>query len=107
MEKIRNGIAKGDNVAVHVTLGDEIMYPVTNGINYNFDTVYLKYAEKYVGVMLTIIYRDANGHEKKESKALDASRVMSWMNDEPADEPNFGFVGFSCDTEIFFEFTFN
>ncbi len=29
---------------------------------------------------------------------------MSWMNDDPSENRNYGFIGFSCPQEIFIDF---
>lgn len=107
MEKIQNAIHKGQAIAVHVSPGDDVLYPVADGIDYNLATIYIKYSDRYAGLILTVIFRDANGHEKRYNKILDKGKGMSFMNDKPIDEPNFGFIGFACNTEIYFDFTFN
>ncbi len=107
MEKVETIIRRGERMPVHVKPNEAAGFRVQDGIDYNLDSLQFKYAEKYVGKTITIKYKDANGHETSYGKELEKGGVMSWMNKNAIESPNFGSILFSCSQEIFFEFGFD
>lgn len=105
--EIYKPIRNNERVLVHIKANKEEKFVVTNGIDYNFDTLNIKYNDKYANSNITITYFDANGSKVSYSKILEMGGVMSWMNEDPVESSNFGFISFSSRKEIFFEFVFN
>lgn len=107
MEKTLKTLRKGERALVHITPNQEEQFAVINGIDYNLDTLQIKYNEKYANSQITVAYFDANGTKISYPVTLDKNGFKSWMNDEPVENPNFGFIGFTSKQEVIFDFSFN
>ena len=107
VEKFFKTIRKGDRMPVHLRPDENESFVVAGGIDFNFDTLCIKYNKKYADSILRVIYEDANGSQISYDKLLEDGGSMTWMNEEPTENPNFGFIGFSCSQEIFLEFSFS
>ena len=107
MEEFSIPINKGERRLIHLKPDEPEALPVNNGINFNLDTLQLKYDNKYAGTMVTFNYADADGREVKFSKPLEQGGVMSWINDKSIAHPNFGYIRFISRMEVFFEFSFD
>lgn len=107
MEKQPKVLRKGERALVHILPNQQEEFVVVNGIDYNSDTLQLKYDEKYANSMIKITYFDANGTKRSYTKTLDRKGFMSWMNNTPVENSNFGFIGFTSIQEVIFDFSFN
>jgi hypothetical protein len=107
METTITPISKGERKLVHIMQDSDVTFFVNGDINYNLDTLHLKYAEKYAHEMLTITYSDADGHEMSYGKTLMNGGVMNWVNDEPIAHSNFGAISFSSRKELILDFSFS
>src|SRR4051812_2951311 len=106
MDTYEKILHKGDKAPVHLKPKSIEGFRIQEGIDYNFDTLQVRYNDKYAGAIVTFIFQDANGHESSYTKTLEKGGAMSWMN-RPSENSNFGSIAFKCDKEVIFEFGVN
>lgn len=107
MENFTIPLNRGERRAIHLAPNKIEVVRVMGGINYNLNTLHLKYDNKYSGTTITVTYSDANGNVIEYARILEFGGIMNWMNEEPIEQPNFANIGFSARQEVFFEFSFS